>query len=38
MAGEVISQDTLNYLKKVIELGGIITGAKDSTLKTIQLI
>ncbi len=38
MAGEVISQDTLHYLKKVIKLGGIITGAKDSTLKTIQVI
>lgn len=37
MPGEIISQSGLDYLQKVINFGGIITGAKDSQLTTIQV-
>ncbi len=36
--GEMILQETIDYLQKVIKFGGIITGASDSSLKTIKII
>ena len=38
MAGEVITSEALNYLSKVISLGGIVTGISDESLKTLQVI
>ncbi len=37
MPGEIITQSALDYLQKVINFGGTITGAKDSQLTTIQV-
>lgn len=36
--GETITAEALEYLKKVIHFGGIITGNSDSTLKTLKVI
>jgi len=38
MPGEVITTKTLNYLRKILAAGGIITGCNDPTLQTIQVI
>lgn len=38
MPGEVITIKAINYLKQIIAAGGTITGCKDSTLQTIQVI
>ncbi|AFY38143.1 arginine decarboxylase [[Leptolyngbya] sp. PCC 7376] len=38
MPGEIITKDKLTRLQNTLNLGGIITGADDPTLKTIQII
>ena len=38
MAGEVITEEALNYLKEVINLGGTVTGLSDETLVSLQVI
>jgi lysine decarboxylase len=35
--GEIISQSALDYLQEIINFGGIVTGAKDSQLRNIQV-
>jgi len=36
--GEMITQEALDYLQKVQNLGGMISGCSDSTLQTFQVI
>ena len=38
MAGEIITAEALNYLQKVIYLGGTVTGISDETLASLQVI
>ncbi|AFZ47363.1 arginine decarboxylase [Cyanobacterium stanieri PCC 7202] len=38
MAGEIITNEALQYLKEVVSLGAIITGAMDGKLKTIRVV
>ncbi len=38
MAGEVISIEALNYLTKIINLGGVVTGVSDNSLNTLQVL
>jgi arginine/lysine/ornithine decarboxylase len=38
MPGEMITQASIETLQQVLKLGGIITGATDPELKTIQII
>ena len=38
MAGEIITSEALDYLSKIIELGGVITGLGDNNLNTLQVI
>ena len=38
MPGEIITTTSLEYLRQVLEAGGTITGCKDPTLNTIQVI
>ena len=36
--GEIITAEAIEYLKQVLAAGGTITGCKDSSLKTIEII
>lgn len=38
MAGEVITAEALNYLKKIIDLGGTVTGVSNGNLDSLQVI
>ncbi|MGL5944127.1 MAG: aminotransferase class I/II-fold pyridoxal phosphate-dependent enzyme [Waterburya sp.] len=38
MPGEIITQETIEYLQQVLAMGGTITGCKDPTLQTIQIL
>nr|WP_238568915.1 aminotransferase class I/II-fold pyridoxal phosphate-dependent enzyme [Xenococcus sp. PCC 7305] len=38
MPGEIITQDAIAYLQKVLNCGGVITGCRDDTLATVQVI
>ena len=38
MPGEVITQGAINYLRKVLNSGGVITGCSDDSLETVQVI
>ena len=38
MPGEVISNEAISYLQQVLNSGGIITGCKDPSLETIEVI
>lgn len=38
MAGEIITKDALDYLEKVINSGGVITGVSDESLNTLKII
>ena len=38
MPGETITTEAIEYLKQVLAAGGTITGCKDPTLKTIQIL
>ncbi|KAG6550603.1 hypothetical protein Mapa_007856 [Marchantia paleacea] len=35
--GEIISEDALSYLRRIVKNGGSITGSSDPTLSTIQI-
>ena len=36
--GEIITQEALDYLQKVQQLGGMISGCSDSSLQTFEVI
>lgn len=36
--GEIITESAINYLQTILNVGGIITGSKDSSLNTIQVV
>jgi arginine decarboxylase len=38
MLGEIITEEAINYLQKVISENGIITGCSDSSLTTIKIV
>ena len=38
MPGEIITNEAINYLTKIKELGGIITGCSDTNFKNVQII
>ena len=38
MPGEIITDEAINYLQQIMNAGGTITGCKDPTLKTIEII
>ncbi|WP_373480534.1 aminotransferase class I/II-fold pyridoxal phosphate-dependent enzyme [Geminocystis sp.] len=38
MAGEIITQEALDYTQQIINSGGIITGISDESLETLQII
>ncbi|MGB5632695.1 MAG: aminotransferase class I/II-fold pyridoxal phosphate-dependent enzyme [Waterburya sp.] len=38
MPGEVITPETINYLRQILAAGGTITGCNDPTLQTIQIL
>ena len=38
MPGEIITDEAVDYLQQIITAGGTITGCKDPTLKTIEII
>lgn len=38
MPGELITQEAINYLQQVLTAGGTITGCKDPSLQTIQIL
>ncbi|MBF2065352.1 MAG: aminotransferase class I/II-fold pyridoxal phosphate-dependent enzyme [Calothrix sp. C42_A2020_038] len=38
MPGEIITKETLKYLREVKTLGGFLTGCADSTLKTLKVV
>jgi len=38
LPGDEITLETINYLQQVLNFGGIITGASDSSLETIKII
>lgn len=38
MAGEIITKEALDYLEKVINSGGVITGVSDESLNTLKII
>ncbi|MGL4879977.1 MAG: aminotransferase class I/II-fold pyridoxal phosphate-dependent enzyme, partial [Waterburya sp.] len=38
MPGEIITQEAIEYLQQVLAMGGTITGCKDPTLQTIQIL
>ena len=38
MPGEIITEEAINYLQQIINAGGTITGCKDPTLKTIEIL
>lgn len=38
MAGELITQDAIASLQNIINHGGTITGASDSSLQTLKVV
>jgi arginine decarboxylase len=38
MPGEIITSEAIKYLQQVLAMGGTITGCKDTTLQTIQIL
>lgn len=38
MPGEIITQEAIDYLQKVLQYGGVILGCSDDTLKNIKVI
>ena len=38
MPGELITPEAIHYLQQVLAAGGTITGCKDPSLQTIQIL
>ena len=38
MPGEAITTEAVEYLRKILDSGGVITGSKDSSLRTLEVI